>query len=780
MWRNHVETAWRNILRHRGFSFINIFGLALGMAVCILMLLWVRDELSFDRFHTKADRIYRVVYDDSTGGQVTQGWRTSPPLAPALKQGFPEVEAATALTSRDDTLLKVGDRHFKERALFADSDVFDIFTFRFVAGDAARALHDPDSVVLTRTLAHKIFGNDDPLNKVVNLNNMRDLTVSGVVEAFPRNSEIQSDFICRFAIVNDFLGLDGWETNWGINGFHTFVLLSETADVDAFNGKIAGLYVTHKPELKLRLELQPLAQMHLHSREGPDSAPTLYLFAALAAFVLLIACVNFMNLTTARSMRRAREVGMRRAIGAQRADLVVQFLGESLLVSFVALLGALGLVVASLPLFNELAGKHLRLDILSVEGALGLLAVALLTGLGAGSYPSLYLSSLRPMSTLKPVTTGRPSVLRRILVVGQFSLSVLLVIGTIVIAKQIRYVRGRDVGFARENLVFLPLNAEATEKYDAMKADLSGHPGIEGVTQSSVRIGTQTNLSGLKADWEGKDPNQIVQFHLVSVDYDFVKTFQMQLLEGRDFSQTHTADWNNVILNEEAVRQMGIEAPVGKRFTGPGWQGTIIGVVEDFNLVSLHEAIEPVIVVMAENWNRHIVVRVKPEAIRDALGHMERVWKEFAPSFPFEYHFLDQDFEDLYRSEERMEAAFRCCSGLALVISCLGLLGLASYSVEQRTKEVGIRKVLGATVSGIVMDIGGEFVKCVIASNALAAPLAWLFLSRWLRGFAYHTEIDWRAFSQAAVLTVLVALLTVSWHTIRASRANPVEALRHE
>jgi len=778
--KNYLIVSLRTILRQRGYSFINICGLALGMAVCILMLLWVRDELSFDRFHERTDRIHRVVYDDSTAGQVTEGWRTCPPLAPALKQGFPEVEAATALTSRRDTLLKYGDSHFKERALFADPDVFDIFTFRFVAGEPATALPHTDSVVLTEGLARKIFGAEDPLNKVVNLNNTRDLTVSGVVQSFSSNSDISFDFICRFDVANDFLELDPWETNWGLNGFHTFVLLRQAADARSLNGKIAGLYATHKPEMKLELELQPLAQMHLHSREGQDSAAAVYLFAALAVFVLLVACINFMNLATARAVRRAREVGMRKAIGARRADLVVQFIGESLVVSLVALVCAVGLAAALLPLFNDLAGKRLSLDILSAQGALGLVAVALITGLIAGSYPSLYLSSLQPISSLKGASKGRPSRLRRVLVVAQFSLSVLLIVGALVMSAQLQYVRGRNVGFGRNNLVFLPLNAETGGTYDAIKAELLWNPAIESVTQTSVRIGTQTNLSGLKADWEGKNPDQVVQFHLVSVDYDFVNTFQMELLQGRDFLERYASDSNNVLLNEEAVRQMGLQAPVGKRFSGPGWQGTIIGVVKDFHLVSLHQPIEPVIMAMTEGWNSHIVVRVRPQARAEAIACMQRVWKKLSPSFPFEYRFLDQDFEDLYRSDERTYAVFRACSGLALVISCLGLLGLASYSVEQRTREVGIRKVLGASISGIAAGFCREFAICVAVANLVAGPLSYVAMSYWLESFAYRTAIEWTAFAQAGALTLAVALLTVSWHTIRAARANPVDSLRCE
>lgn len=780
MFKNYIKIALRNIKKHKGYSFINISGLAIGMACCILILLWIQDELSFDRFHENAKQIYRCVFEDHTSEKVTRHWRNAPPLAPTLKAEFPEIMDATRFSSWGRFLVKYGEQSSKERSGFADPSFFEIFTFPFVKGDSKTALNDPNSVIVTQEMAAKYFGSEDPLNKIMNFENSVDLFVTGVIENVPHNSHIQFDFLTRFETLHKFWDARNLMDSWDILGFGTYVFLPENANIHAINQKIAGIYEEHDPDLKLKLYIQPLNEVHLHALSGGGPIIYVYVFSLIAFFVLMIACVNFMNLSTARSVRRAKEVGIRKVVGAHKRGLVLQFFWESIIMAFISLLLAVLLVELLLPAFNTLSGKQLVLNLLHTKIILGLIAIAVVTGLFSGIYPAFYLSSFQPIKALKDFIKSGSSGFRKILVVFQFSLSVLLIICTIAVTNQLDYIRNRNLGFDRANLLWIPSNSELAAKYEAAKEEILQNPDVINLTHTSVLVGTETTYTTPFVDWEGKEEDKRIEFHVVYVDYDFIETFQMEMAQGRFFSKEYRTDGENFVINEEAARRMGLRNPVGKRVSAFEREGTIVGVMKDFHLLSLHSEIEPVIFQLRESWRLNLIVRVNPNNIPGTISHLKRVFEKFAPSFPFEYHFMDEEFDMLYRSEYRMRVLFQYFAILAIFISCLGLLGLASFMAEQRTKEIGIRKVLGAPVSRIILLLSADFTKWVLAANIIAWPLAYFAISKWLENYAYRTNLNMLIFILSGVLALVTALLTVSYQTLKAALANPVESLRYE
>jgi putative ABC transport system permease protein len=780
MFKNYLKIALRNIKKHKGYSFINISGLAIGMACCILILLWVQDELSFDRFHENAEYIYRVVYEDHDSEKITHRWRNAPPLAPTLKAEFPEIMDATRFSSWGRFLVKYGEQSSKERSGFVDPSFFEIFTFPFIKGDPKTALNDPNSVVITQEMAAKYFGSEDPLEKTMNFENSVDLFVTGVIENVPHNSHIRFDFLTRFETLTKFWSVRNLLGSWNILGFGTYVFLPENANIQALNQKIAGIYEEHDPDIRLKLYLQPLNEVHPHALNGGGPIIYVYVFSLIAFFVLMIACVNFMNLSTARSVKRAKEVGIRKVVGAHKRGLILQFFWESITMAFISLLLAVLLVELLLPVFNTLSGKQLGLNLLHTKIILGLIAIAAVTGLLSGVYPAFFLSSFQPIKVLKDLRKSGSSGFRKILVVFQFSLSVILIICTIAVTNQLDYIRNRNLGFDRANLLWIPSNSELAAKYEAAKEEMLHNTGVINLTHTSVLVGTETTYETHFVDWEGKEKDKRVEFHVVSVDYDFVETFQMEMALGRFFSKEYGSDEQNFIINEEAVRKMGLRNPVGKSVSAFEREGIIIGVMKDFHLLSLHSEIEPVIFKLTESWRLNLIVRINPDNIPATISHLKSVFEKFAPSFPFEYHFMDEEFDMLYRSEYRMRELFQYFAILAIFISCLGLLGLASFMTEQRTKEIGIRKVLGAPVSRIILLLSADFTKWVLAANIIAWPLAYFAISKWLENFAYRTSLNMSIFILSGVLALATALITVSYQTLKAALSNPVESLRYE
>ena len=785
MIKNYLKVAVRNITRHKGYSFINIAGLAIGMACCILILLWVRDELSFDRFHEKAGDIFRVIQDINFADHSTTWAITQGPLGPSLRDDFPEIVNMVRYTGRSMRLTHE-DKTFDEVLGMADESIFDVFTFPLLRGDPATVLADPLSLVLTEEMARKYFGEQDPIGKILNADDQFDFKVTGILQEVPRNSHIRFDFLVPFVFGRE---LNYTVDRWGNSQFTTYVKLQGGLKAGEVIGKIAR-YLDDKPtvEKDAALNLQPLTRIHLHSHYDFDFASGdityVTIFSLVAFFILLIACINFMNLTTARSANRAREVGMRKVAGAHRSDLIRQFFGESMLLACMAFLLALGLVWLLLGPFNSLAAKELSLRLSSSAWLwLGLLGIALATGFISGTYPALFLSGFQPVRVLKgSVQSGaRSSLFRKFLVVFQFSLTILLIICTLVVYYQLDYMRNKKLGYDKEHLVYLSMRGQMREQFDAVKQELLAHPNILAVTASANVPTYGYSFSNSLWRWEGQAPDEEILMRASFVDEDFFKTMGIELIAGRGLSREFSTDQDTAVaVNEAAARAMGMEDPVGQRLTLGENNLTIQGMVKDYHFRSLRQEIDPLILIFSPASSRVLFMRLRGEDMPQSLAHVEEVWNTFAPGFDFRYRFMDEALDLLYRAEQRTGILFRIFTLLAVSISCLGLFGLASYMAEQRTKEIGIRKVLGATTSQIVFLLSKDFTKWVIVANLVAWPVAYFAIHQWLLGFAYRIPLPWWVFGTSAFLALAIALLTVSYQSIRAAVSNPVDALKYE
>jgi len=782
MIQNYLKVAFRKITRQKVFSIINIAGLAIGMAICILILLWVQDELNYDKFHKNADDIYRIIMHDWNYGIV---WPVvSIPVGPALKQEFPEIFDSVRI--RDFIgLVTRGERMFDEIGAYVDPSFFKIFSFKFIEGKSQSALQDPSSIVISQKLANKIFGDEDPIGKNLKLNDELDLKVTGVIEDMPSNSHLKLAFLASFKIHEQ---KDRDPTNWGRFQVPTYIQVQENIPMGSVEKKIAGVLQEHGVRSGPKLELEPLTRIHLYARDGGGDIRYVYIFSIIAVLILVIACINFMNLTTARSSTRVKEIGMRKVTGAHRADLIKQFLGESVLISLIALFFAVILVVLLLPAFNDLASKQLTLfPNGSGNLILGFLGIVLFTGLLAGSYPAFFLSSFKPTSILRgsliPKSRGKQKTLfRKALVVFQFSISVFLIISTLVIFRQLHFISSKNLGFQKEHIISLSMRGNIRQQQEAFKEELLRDSRIQGVTavsENPIDIGK----IHMGYEWEGKDPDMESRMHEVLVDHDFIKTLNMTIFQGRDFSKDYTTDASEAfILNEAAVKYMGVESVVEKTFKFGEREGRIIGIVKDFHFKPLHNEIEPLVMFIEPEKFYYLCVKIGSDVseLPGTLKYIESVWKKFAPNFPFKYTFLDAILDRIYRSEQRTGRILGYFTFLAIFVSCLGLFGLAVQLSEQRTKEIGIRKVMGASVSGITLLLTKDFLKWVMAANLIAWPAAYFVMNKWLQGFAYRTSIEVGTFFLASCLAFFIAFLTVSFQTIRAATAHPVDSLRYE
>ena len=668
---------------------------------------------------------------------------------------------------------------FKEIVGFADPSAFDIFTFPFVSGNPKTALQNPYSIVITESMAEKYFGDEDPINKNIIIDNKFDFLVTGIIKNLPENSFIQFSFLIHFNHLYDLTGR-GKSDSWDSFGYNTFVLLSSEVNIAEFDQKISDYaikvhsYGTFKP----RLYLQPLLDIRLYNLNGGGIITYIYIFSFMAIFILLIACINFMNLVTARSAVRAKEISLRKVIGARRKNLIYQFLGESILMSLISLFFSLIFVERLLPVFNDLTGKNLSLDIVNNSFVIPILiCITVLTGILAGSYPAFFLSAFKPVSILKGSKISGSSPLRKFLVVFQFSLSVIMIISTMVISNQLDYIKDQNLGFNKDHIVYIPLNQELRSKIPSFKNEIEQHSQIQNVTATSNKIGISQFHSVDLKDWEGNSEEKSILIGLIYTDYDFLNTFDIELAAGRYYSTDFASDSLGVVLNEAAIKEMGLIDPIGKKIFQ---KSHIIGVVKNFNYQSLHSSIGPLAVGMNPRWNRYLAVKIRPDNIGETLTYLESVVTKFAPEFPFEYHFLDEEFEKLYRSEQQLSKLFISFSILAILISALGLLGLTSFMAGQRTKEIGVRKVLGASVTSILILLAKEFMKWVLLANIIAWPVGWYIMNHWLNNFAYQVNINWYIFIIAGSVTMLIALLTVSSQAIKTALSNPIDALRYE
>jgi ABC-type antimicrobial peptide transport system permease subunit len=785
MLKNYLKIALRNIRRYKGYSFINIAGLAIGMACCILILLWVQDELSYDRFHENADYIYRVIQDINFADHSTTWAITQGPLGPSLKEDFPEIINATRITSRRFRLT-YNDKSFDERPGMADGSILEMFSFPLIKGDPATALSDPNSIVMTEEMAEKYFGSEDPLGKTIKADNRWDFQVTGILKEVPHNSHLQFDSLIPFIFGRE---LNYTVDNWRNSQFRTYVQLQKGIPAQEVIQKISG-YLYEKPTLEkdARLNLQPLLRIHLYSNYEFDTAhgdiTYVTIFSIIAFFILLIACINFMNLATARSGNRAKEVGMRKVAGAHKTDIVRQFYGESIFLAFIALFVALTIVWLLLPTFNNLAAKELSMGVSgNLLVLLGLLGITLLTGIISGSYPALFLSAFKPVKILKgSLRSGsKGSVFRKILVVFQFALTILLIICTIIIYNQLNYMRNMKLGYDKEFLIYKGMRGDVQAKFDSVKNELLQNPNILGVTATSSVPTYGYTFSNSLWRWEGQDPDEETLMRAVFVDLDYFKTFGMEIVEGRSYSKEFPTDATEAIMvNEEAVKAMGMESPIGRRLSIGTNNFKIIGVVKNYHFRSLRQEIDPLILIYSPGQSRVLFARLRSENIPKTIGYMEDIWKEFAPGHPFNYRFLDDALNNLYRSEQRIGTILKYFSILAIFISCLGLFGLASFMSEQRTKEIGIRKVLGASVSNIALLLSREFTKWVLLANIIAWPVAYIAMYKWLQSYAYSTNIALWSFILSGAMALVIASVAVSYQSIKAAVANPADSLRYE
>ncbi len=791
MLKNYLTTAWRNITRNKAFSLINILGLALGLASSLLIVLWVNDERSVDAFHKNGKQLFQVYERNYYDGKVDADYPTQGLLAEELKRNIPQIQYTSgfeyASAPGTKNTFAAADKIDKMSGMFAGEDFFKMFSFPLLQGNASTAISNPSSIAISHDMANIFFGSpQNAIGKTILFDNKENLLITAVFENIPHNSSLQFDFLRSWT---DFVAQNNWVHNWGNTDPQTFIRLRKDANAATVQSQIKDFIYRYQPKtngLKTELALQPFTDRYLYSnfKNGYiDGGRIEYvrLFSIIAIFIVLIACINFMNLTTARSARRAKEVGVRKVIGAMRLSLIKQFIGEAMLITLIAIAIAILLTLLLLPSFNSLTGKQIVLPFVHLNFWLMIAALLVITGFVAGSYPAFFISSFKPASVLKGGLkfSWTNLFLRKGLVVFQFALSVMLIIATVVIYKQMQYVQNKNLGYNRDNLLYIPIEGQLIKKYDVFKQEALNSTSISDISKmrnSPTVIGHHTN----SISWPGKDPNLNVPFADGVVGYDFVKTMKLQLLAGRDFSKAYD-DSTSFLLNETAVNKIGFKNPVGQTVAWGNHKGMVIGVIKDFHFNSLHEKIEPLIVRLDEDWPwGTILVRTKAGETKQAIASLQKICRQLNPEFPFTYQFSDLEYAKLYKSEEVVSKLSDLFASLAIFISCLGLFGLAMFSAEQRTKEIGIRKVLGASAQNIVALLSINFLKPVLIAFLVAFPVAWYAMNTWLHGFAYRISIGWTTFAMAGASAIIVAMLTVGFQSIKAAVANPVESLRTE
>ena len=797
MIHNYGKVTFRNFRRQKAYSIINIAGLAVGMACCILILSYVRMELSYDKYHANASRIYRLIVNGSISGRDVHFASTNNPAGPVFVQEYPEVENAVRFRRWHRIPVKHEDTTFFQEGIFwADASVFDVFSFPLVIGDPSTALTNPFTAVITESAALKYFGNSNPIGKVLRFDDQADYTVTGVMRDVPANSHFTLNMLLSFA-TRYVVDKDQVERWLGDFSNHTYLLLRENANFQELEKKFSEQVEKHMGETlrtvgwKLEYSLQPLTSIHLHSKLDGEIGPNsdiayVYIFSGVALFILVLACINFMNLATARSAGRAKEVGVRKVHGAEKGKLIKQFFGESLIYSLFSLTIAVIIVEATLPLFRNLSGRNLEMGYLHVAWLIpGLIGLAIVVGFVAGSYPAFYLSRFQPALVLKgcPDKSAVKSGLRNFLVIFQFSVSLVLIISTIIIFNQLSFMKTKKLGFDKDQIITIQVtNDRLQNSFDTIKQEFRKLSGVKSVALSShiPSWGARHNLFLP----EGFELAESQAMGAIQVDHDFLSTMGIELADGRYFSQEFPSDAaQSVIINETAAKTFGWDNPLGKKIQeldGRKIIKTVIGVIKDYHTVSVRQAIEPLFISNSPEGYEAIVIKIFPGHTVETLGALEKKWKEIAPGTPFEFYFLGDRFNSQYDAEERLSQIFAYFSLIAVFIACLGLFGMAAHSVDQRTKEIGIRKVLGASHTSLLLLLNKDFAKLWIFASLIAWPLAYLFAKRWLQEFAYRTSINIWIFAGATLLVLLVGILTVSYQSVKAAWTNPVESLRYE
>ena len=800
MFKNYIKITLRNLSKQKLYSFITIIGLSVGITCCLLIMLYVRQEMSYDNLYPNADNIYRIGHKVIRPQGITYSAATPAPVAPALEEEYPEIAQITRIYLDSEVLFEHKNKRFYEdNVIYADPDFFDVFPFRLLKGDSAHLLDTPESLVLTSTTAQKYFGDENPLGKVLRVNNHDNFRVTGVIEDIPVNSHYHFDFVISFLAKNEQnFGL--WINAWtSFTTLYTYAVIPENVNIDEFSNRVEDLITRHsgkRPGIERKLVFQPLRSIHLHSHfedeiEANNYVSNLIILSTIAFLILVIACINYMNLATSQSARRAREVGMRKVLGAQKLQLVKQFMGESILLTLLAMFISLASLELLLPAFSSLVGKPVVFSYgNSFLFLVAFLLVTLFVGVSSSIYPALFLSRHQPIRALKglkeSVGASKGHILfKKFLVVVQFVVSILLIICTLIINKQLHYMKNAHLGFDKEHTVVFPVQSESGRRqYEAIKNELMVNPGIVGTT-ACLRPPISDLIIVTRAWPEGSTDEETFLIYHNFVDLEYLDLFEVELVAGRKFSKEYSTDLKEgFIINEAAVRKWGMasaEEAIGMRLrTGLNLRGTIIGVMKDHHISSFHQEIEPMALSFDPQYFWTMAIKIRSDDISGTLASVDKVYSKFIPEFPFVFSFLDEDIDRLYKGEEQTSRIIRTFSVIAIFIACLGLFGLAAFAAERRTKEIGIRKVLGATASNIIFLLSTEFSKWVLVSNIIAWPIAYYAMNRWLQGFAYRTNVGLWTFFLAALVAFMIALFTVSYQAIKAAVTNPVKALRYE
>jgi putative ABC transport system permease protein len=786
MIQNFFKIAWRNLLRNKSFSFLNITGLSIGIASTILILLWIVYEVGYDKFHEKKERIYEVYNSDKNDGKIGV-WNTTPKvMAKSIQQDYPEIEMTVRVNWANPFLFTVGEKKLKATGNLVDSGFLKMFSYPLLKGNASTVFKEVNSVVITESLAKKLFDGEDAMGKIVKIDNADNFTVTGILKDLPSNTTFEFEYLISWA----YLRQKGWDDeNWGNNSTTTYALLKEGASLPNTNEKLKTLRKKYDKESPLmETFLYPFSRSYLYSnfengKESGGRIEIIRMFGIIAAFILLIACINFMNLSTARSEKRAKEVGIRKVVGAEKKSLIGQFLGESILISFIACVLAIAIVWFSLPSFNDLIEKKLTLNFSSVWFWVSGMLIILVTGVLAGSYPALYLSAFKPVAVLKGTFKKVNTLItpRKILVVLQFSFAIMLIIATIVVRQQLQNAQERQTGYAKNNLVFYFMEGDAEKKYPLIKEEILSSGAASSVTKTSAPV-TEGWSNTWDFQWQGKAENDKTIINRYCADDAVAKTIGFSIVQGRDFDLAkYPTDSTAVIINEAALKHMKLKEPIGQTIKDNGIDWHIVGVIKDFVLRSPYQPIEPLVIEGSKGWFNIIHMKLNDKnSTTTNLATIETIFKKYNPEYPFEAKFADAEYARKFNNEKRTSKLAGLFAMLTIIISCLGLFGLTSYMAEARIKEIGIRKVLGASVAGITSLLSKEFMKLVLIAFVVAAPLAFWFMYKWLQDYPYRISIQWWVFAVAGGGAFLIAFVTVSFQAVKAALMNPVKSLRSE
>jgi putative ABC transport system permease protein len=808
MFKNYFKTAWRNLNMNKFISFINLFGLTVGLSCCLLIAIYILNELSYDRYNKNADNIYRIertFLNAETGALSLELGAVAPPFAPLLQNDFKDIKEVTSILPAGTSAIKYGENIFnQDNVFFADENLFNVFDFKITKGNPAVALRDPFSAMLTEETAKKYFGNDNPMNKIIRLNNQYDFKVTGIYKALPANSHWHPDVMISFNTLKDsaIYGENNLMTNWGNNSFYTYLLLPEHFNPKKLETQFPAFQNRHIPaEGKFKasdysiLSLRKLTAIHLYSHTDEEleingDIKRVYIFSAIALFILLIACINYMNLSSARSVLRAKEIGVRKTAGARKGELVAQFLCESVFIAWLAATLAFVLTIVALPWLNQLSGQQLSVHSLGQwEVLIAILLLPFLVGILSGIYPALYLSSFQPIKVLKGVIIkgGGNISFRKALVIFQFSISIILIIATVIVFQQLNYIQNKSLGFDRGHVITLRNNNGLDHSFQSFKHELLSNSNIKEVSRSSrIPTGRLLDSQGSQLNRGDSLAPSKADIKYVVADENFIPTYGIKIVAGRNFFKDYGMDTSSFLINETAVKALELksnEDAIGKQFQYGMQKGTIAGVFNDFNFESLHQRIIPLVLFesRADDGSDYNNISIKTYGnVSGALAQIEKTWKKYLPEIPYEYKFLDDRYAKLYESENRQSSIFTIFSCIAIFIACLGLFGLSAFTITQRVKEIGVRKVLGASTGSIVKLISKDFLLLVVIAAVIAFPVAWYAMDHWLQDFAYRINIDWWVFVLAGIIALVIAFVTISFQAIKAARANPVKSLRTE